>query len=145
MLGPNSNSGMPFEVVAHTVISVGVPKNRSGYAGRSHSLWYCDAMEPGVFRWYETAFHAMIAFGNDGFQPFALSPGGQDVVFALDNVMHTVQVARPFTPIDQADWGRYGIITKGMASNLQVGLGFWPGFGAAARRGARAGPGAATA
>ena len=103
VLGPNSNSGMPFEVVAHTVISVGVPKNRSGYAGRSHSLWYCDAMEPGVFRWYETAFHAMMAFGNDGFQPFALSPGGQDVVFALDNVMHTVQVARPFTPIDQGE------------------------------------------
>ena len=103
MPGPSSTSGMPFEVIAHTTISITIPRTRHGYAGRSHSLWYCDAQETGVFRWYETAFSAMMASGKDGFQPFALPPGGQDVAFALSNVMHTIAIARPFTPIDQGE------------------------------------------
>ena len=101
--GPSPNQGMPFEVMAYTVIKVVVPKNRRGYAGRSHSLWYCDAQEPGVFRWYETAFCARMAFGVDGLEPFDLPPGGRGVVNALGNVIDTVQVARPFVPIDQGE------------------------------------------
>ena len=102
-IGPSPNPRMPFEVMAYTVIKVVVPRNRRGYSGRFHSLWYCDAQEPGVFRWYETAFCTRTAFGRDEFEPFDLSPGTRDVVNALVNVMGTVQVARPFAPIDQGE------------------------------------------
>ena len=53
--GP-AETHLPFEVIAYTTISVVKPADQYGYTGRSHSLWYCDAEEPGVFRWYETAF-----------------------------------------------------------------------------------------
>ena len=101
--GPGPSQGMPFEVMAYTVIKVVVPKNQRGYAGRSHSLWYCDAQEPGVFRWYETAFCTRMAFSGEEFEPFDLPPGGRGVINALGNVMDTVQVARPFAPIDQGE------------------------------------------
>ena len=68
-VGLGRDQHLPFEVVAHTKISVSRPADRSGYRGRSHSLWYCDAQEQGVFRWFETAF--METFGAN--IPFASS------------------------------------------------------------------------
>ena len=66
----------PFETVAYSSISIEIPRNPSGYEGRAHSLWYCDAHDEDLFRWYETAFminplirHAV------RFDPFALYPG----------------------------------------------------------------------
>ena len=101
---PNERMQLPFDVVAHTSISLSVPRDRYGYTGRSHSLWYCDAQHEGGFRWYETAF--MITFGGSerrGFAPFDMHPGDPDAMLALSPVMHTHQVAWPFTPIDQGD------------------------------------------
>ena len=60
---PGADRDLPFEVIAHTKISVSASADRSGHTGRSHSLWYCDAQEQGVFRWYETAF--METFGTN--------------------------------------------------------------------------------
>ena len=94
---------IPFEVIAHTTIRVTVPENQRGYAGRSHSLWYCDAQEQGAFRWYEIAFCQTWSSEKDGFQPFASPPDDEDIVFALNPGVHTVQVARRFTPIDQGE------------------------------------------
>lgn len=103
----NSGFGLPFEVVAYTDISVDMPKVREllgGYAGRSHSLWYCDAQQAGVFRWYETAFMRGIIGNSEGVVPFALSPDNQHAKWALSQgTNHTHQVAWPFTPIDQGD------------------------------------------
>lgn len=45
-----------FEVIAHTSILVRIPKNRSEYEGRSHSIWFCDARQEGQYEWLETAF-----------------------------------------------------------------------------------------
>ena len=58
-----------------------------GFEGRSHSLWYCDAQEAGVFRWYEMAFMIMPSIPKRGrIDPFALSPG-RDAYVALSPVM----------------------------------------------------------
>ena len=95
---------LPFEVIAYTDISVIKPADRYGYAGRSHSLWFCDAQEAGVFRWYETAF--MLTFGGyreRDVTPFSMSPGEDDVALAMTPAIHIYQVAWPFMPIDQGD------------------------------------------
>ncbi len=88
----------PFEIVAHSSIAVGSVPHRDGYKGRSHSLWYCDAQERGVFRWYETAFMHM--FSTTSLRPFALNPG-RDAYEALSRAVAVSQVAWPFTPFDQ--------------------------------------------
>ena len=87
-----------FEIVAFSKIAVTSVPNRHGYRGRSHSLWFCDAQEPGAFRWYETAF--MDLFSEAGVGPFALPPG-QDAYEALSRAFTGSQVAWPFTPFDQ--------------------------------------------
>ena len=57
---PSTNQVIPFEVAAHSVInlelSVRQKRISGGYlqkptVGRSHSLWYCNAQNPNVFRW----------------------------------------------------------------------------------------------
>ena len=92
---------LPFEVIAYATVSVVKPADQHGCTGRSHSLWYCDAKEHGVFRWYETAFWNR--HGNSREVPFALSPEGRDVQLALSPAMHICAVAWPFTPIDQGE------------------------------------------
>jgi len=93
----------PFEVVAYSYITVRIPPDRFGYEGRSHSLWYCDAQEPGVFRWYETAFMINPFITRHGrLDPFALDPG-EAAYGALSPAMTEYQVAWPFTPIDQGN------------------------------------------
>ena len=96
--------GLPFEVIAYTDIRVDMPKVREWlgrYAGRSHSLWYCDAQEAGVFRWYEIAFMGIQGEPNSMEHiPFAMNPNERDAIRALSQSMHTHQVAWPFTPVD---------------------------------------------
>ena len=88
-----------FEVIAHAALGVTVPENRFGYVGRSHSLWYCDAIEEGRFGWYETAFmiSPMIARTSKR-NPFALDPG-EEAAKALWNGMAEFQTAWPFSPL----------------------------------------------
>ena len=91
----------PIDVVAYSHISLRIPPDRSGYGGRSHSLWYCDAQESGIFRWYETAFmiNPFIPERRQ-FDPFSMDPD-DDAYLALSPVMDVHQVAWPFTAIDQ--------------------------------------------
>ena len=93
----------PFEVIAFSGIGIEIPENSQGYRGRSHSLWYCDAKNPGEFRWYETAFmiSPLVSRSSD-IDPFALAPD-RDAHGALAPVMDKAQVAWPFTPIDQGN------------------------------------------
>ena len=97
----------PFEVVAYSSITIRMKPGRNGYEGMSHSLWYCDAKNAGVFRWYETAFmfHPFIP-KRGRLDPFTLTPG-QDAYVAISPVMAEYQVAWPFTPIDQGDEGDF--------------------------------------
>lgn len=93
----------PFEIITSTHITVRQPVDYWGYEGRSHSLWYCDAQEAGVFRWYETAFmfNPLLGRGRT-VDPFLLNPGSE-AFGALSNIMTEYQVAWPFTPIDQGE------------------------------------------
>ena len=91
-----------FEVMAFSSIILRIPPNYR-YEGRSHSLWYCDAQDVGVFRWYETAFMINALIPRRGrLDPFALKPE-RDAYGALLPVMDEYQVAWPFIPIDQGD------------------------------------------
>ena len=98
--------GLAFEVVAYSSITLQISPDRHGFEGRAHSLWYCDAQDAGVFRWFETAF--MCTFGGYelNMAPFSMSPRERDVSLALSAV-HTYQVAWPFTPVDQGDEGDF--------------------------------------
>ena len=102
VVGLTRDRGLPFAVIAHTNISVSGPADRSGYIGRSHSLWYCDAQEQGVFRWYETAFMELFC-ENIPFAPFAIPPDSSKAAEAISPGLHSVNLARPFIPIDQGD------------------------------------------
>ena len=97
----------PFEVVAYSAITLQIKPDRYGFEGRSHSLWYCDAQEAGVFRWYETAFMISPLIAKRGrLDPFALAPG-RDANVALAPVVAEYQVAWPFVPIDQGAEGEF--------------------------------------
>ena len=100
-VGLGRDQSLPFEVIAHTQIVASMPADRRGYAGRSHSLWFCDAQEPGVFRWFETAF--MTLGSENSLAPFAMNPDARDAAIALSPTMHIYQAAWPFMPIDQGD------------------------------------------
>lgn len=94
----------PFDVVAYSSIEVQIPTDQWGYEGRSHSLWYCDAQQEGVFRWHETAFMFFAFSGKSGKKnPFALKPGS-DAGRALSAITGTeYSLAWPFTTIDQGN------------------------------------------
>jgi serine/threonine-protein kinase len=93
----------PFEVIAYSQITVRIPPDRFDYHGRSHSLWYCDAQEKDVFRWYETSFMIQPFIPRRGrLNPFAMDPG-EEACGALSPVMTEYQVAWPFMPIDQGN------------------------------------------
>jgi eukaryotic-like serine/threonine-protein kinase len=88
-----------FDVVAHAALSIQIPRDRYGYEGRSHALWFCDAREVGRYQWFETAFMISPLIPRRGRQnPFALEPG-EDSAQALSPGLTEFQVAWPFTPI----------------------------------------------
>ena len=79
---------IPFTVIAISQIRLQTQRPSSGYRGRSHSLWYCDAREKDAFRWYETAFMRSPLVGRrSSVNPFALAPNenGAQVSFVSSN------------------------------------------------------------
>ena len=94
----------PFDVVGQSAIRLGIPRDRWGWDGRSHSLWFCDAQEEGEYRWFETAFRFdALAGKSSSAEPFAMEPdekAGQAFVGAM-GVEYAL--AWPFTPIDQGE------------------------------------------
>jgi serine/threonine-protein kinase len=88
-----------FDVIAHASITLATPQNRYGYSGRSHSLWFCDAITEGRYQWYETAFMTSPLLARSSTQaPFALDPG-EAAAKALWNGMAEYQLAWPFEPL----------------------------------------------
>lgn len=92
-----------FDVIAFAAIGVIIPQDRQGYTGRTHTLFYCDGQEKGVYRWYETAFMVMpLMQQRTSLDPFALAPG-ELAGKALSRTTAESQVAWPFMPFDQGD------------------------------------------
>lgn len=100
-VGNSSRYDAPFDIIAHSSIQLSIPRDRFGHEGRAHSIWYCDAQEEGVYRWFETAFMISPLVARESrLNPFAFEPG-EFAYGALSGVMTEFQVAWPFTAIDQ--------------------------------------------
>lgn len=61
---------LPFDVIACGSLAVAGHRRPQPYAGRAHSLWFCDALEPGSYGWYETAFIDQTRPANDAYSSF---------------------------------------------------------------------------
>jgi hypothetical protein len=94
----------PFDVIAYTAIAARKPRDRYEYEGRAHSLWFCDAHDEGVYRWYELAFMVRPSIGERfALDPFALSPTNEHAGRALTPVMDVRQIAWQPIPFDQGE------------------------------------------
>lgn len=94
----------PFDVIAYTTIAARKPRDRYNYEGRAHSLWFCDAHEEDVYRWYELAFMVTPTIAQRStLEPFALPPTDEDAAGALMPVMDVRQVAWQPLPFDQGE------------------------------------------
>ncbi|MBI3970899.1 MAG: serine/threonine protein kinase, partial [Chloroflexi bacterium] len=94
----------PFDVIAYSAIAARKLRDRYGYEGRSHSLWFCDAHDEGTYRWFETAF--MVTPGmpqSSSIDPFALRPTDKDAAGAFSPAMAVRQVAWQPVPFNQGD------------------------------------------
>lgn len=89
-----------FDVITHASVGITIPPDRTGYTGRSHSLWFGDIQEAGQYKWFETAFMISALIPKRRPQtPFALGPG-QDSAKAVWTGMAEYQLAWPFTPLE---------------------------------------------
>ncbi len=94
----------PFDVIAYSAIAARKPRDRHGYEGRAHSLWFCDAHDEGVYRWYELAFMVSpLIPQQSNLDPFALPPTDEYAGRALAPVMDVRQMAWQPLPFDQGD------------------------------------------
>lgn len=92
-----------FDVIACSTIRLHIPRNYYGYAGRSHSLWFCDGRAAGVYRWFETAFmHGVFSRRVSEEEPFAFDPG-EEAAEAIGPGIGAYSIAWPPTPIDQGE------------------------------------------
>jgi serine/threonine-protein kinase len=101
---PWGSRGVPaFDLIAFSELDLRMPAGHSGYEGRSHSLWYCDAQEVGRYQWFETAF-MLSAFTRKLARqdPFSLDPG-EEAAMAVRSGMADMQVAWPFTAVTVGD------------------------------------------
>lgn len=94
----------PFDVIAYTALAARKPRDHYNYEGRAHSLWFCDAHDEGVYRWFELAF--MVRPGiPEGYtlDPFALPPTDEKAVGAFAPAMTIRQIAWQPIPFDQGN------------------------------------------
>jgi len=77
---------------------------RHDYAGRSHSLWFCDAHEEAVYRWYELAFMVTsVVAERHTIDLFSLPPTDDEAAKAPTPTMTIRQIAWQLSPIDQGE------------------------------------------
>lgn len=97
-----------FDVIAFTAIAARKQCDQYGYEGRAHSLWYCDAHDEGVYRWFELAFMIMPGIAERSkLDPFALPPTDEEAATAFTPVMGIRQIAWKPTPFDQGEEGNF--------------------------------------
>jgi eukaryotic-like serine/threonine-protein kinase len=102
---------LPFDVVLSATVKVVMPSHEQPeWAGRSHSLWYCDAQTEGEYHWFETAFfnrkrpRGLYNVRDRVLLPYDHRPWDYSVQYALNpSRSHTganfERVARPFTAL----------------------------------------------
>jgi serine/threonine-protein kinase len=94
----------PFDVIAYTTLAARKPRDRYDYEGRSHSLWFCDAHDEGVYRWYELAFMVQpLISERSTLEPFALPPTDKNAAGAFMPIMDIRQIAWQPLPFDQGN------------------------------------------
>lgn len=94
----------PFDVIAYAAIAARKPRDRYDYEGRAHSLWFCDAHDAGIYRWYEVAFMVSPLIGQRStLDPFALPPMDEYAGSALAPVTDVRQIAWQPVPFDQGE------------------------------------------
>lgn len=96
--------GPTFEVSAHSYIAIVKP----GVAGLqpiiSHSLWYCDAIEKGRFKWFETGFRDTPNSSGNWVRPYRFSIDPSDeAALALSLGVEKSHVAWEFTQLVPGD------------------------------------------
>lgn len=110
----------PFTVISEAVITVNLAGDGvRGWRGRSHSLWFCDAKEEGLFAWHELAFMDFALRQQPAVVPFPLS--ASDGHAAFQPIMGGRQLAWPVEMINRDDITEF--------------LGRWLGWFAQAARG----------
>jgi len=93
-----------FDVIAYSAIAARKPRDRYDYEGRAHSLWFCDAHDEGVYRWYELAFMVEPLIPERyTLDPFALSPTDEYAAPAFAPVMDVRRVAWQPLSFDQGE------------------------------------------
>ncbi|HBY96769.1 MAG TPA: hypothetical protein DEP84_22950 [Chloroflexi bacterium] len=93
-----------FDVIAYTAIAARKPRDQYDYEGRSHSLWFCDAHDEGVYRWFEMAFMVQpLVRERFSLDPFALPPTEEAAARAFSPAISARQVAWEPLPFDQGD------------------------------------------
>ncbi|WP_207924090.1 serine/threonine-protein kinase [Actinomadura bangladeshensis] len=110
-----------FTVIAYATITLSCPPDRSGYVGRSHSLWYCDAQQASPFGWYETAF----AFSapdrrQGGTAPVGLPPGDR-TARALWGGISEYRVAWRFRRMEPGDLDEFTDRWAGWLADASLG------------------------
>lgn len=97
-----------FDVIAFATVTVVTPSDRSGYEGRSHSLYFGDLHDAGRYAWFETAFMVtpLMMSARRGQDPFARHPG-EDAAKAFWRGMAEFQVAWPVMPVVLTELGEF--------------------------------------
>lgn len=108
-----------FDVISCAEITLLVPRRRD-WGGRSHSLWYCDAVRKGEFRWFEVAFMGSPFKPPAPIVPFSLAPDGS-AAEPFSPGAGGRQVAWGPTPIDQGSEGEF--VERWMAMFAEAALG----------------------
>ena len=92
----------PFEVIACASIQLLQTSTHNDYFGRSHSLWYCDALRKGQFEWFELAFmDSPFSDSRQRMEPYAAQP--KEISIAFEGVFGSTQLAWPLEQLDRAD------------------------------------------
>jgi eukaryotic-like serine/threonine-protein kinase len=90
----------PFDVIAYSAIAARKPRDMYDYEGRAHSLWFCDAHEEGVYRWYELAFTFSVWSGQRStLDPFAMPPDADDAARGLCPYVSGTRLSIAWQPI----------------------------------------------
>ena len=92
----------PFTTIASSRIDLDFGRVGADWQGRSHSLWYCDAKEPGTFGWFELAFMSSpSAARSPQIEPFARTP--YEAQPAFGGGVGSMQLAWSVTEVDPSD------------------------------------------
>ena len=91
-----------IDVVVESSLALTFPSDPWGYQGRSHSLYFCDAVTAGTYSWFEMAFMANAFSGQPSVVPFALATGN-GAALALNPGLAGYQLAWPFTELVPGD------------------------------------------